>query len=148
MCFTWSKTKLLIICLLHGPHVISFPEITMSWIVFIILRKIIKIVVMVWLDPDLKCIYSSRRFQITLRFVASFHIDKDNYLENSVWRFRVEESYHYIVYNKHDKYGNLVQFSDNILYASVVLSITVPRDRAKLKDYFYVCELHWICLFQ
>ena len=26
---------------------------------------------------DLNCIYSLRRFQITLQFVASFHIDKD-----------------------------------------------------------------------
>ena len=42
---------------------------------------------------------------------------------NPVRRFRVKDSYNYIVYRK---YCNLVQFSVNILCAPTLLSITVP----------------------
>ena len=45
-----------------------------------------------------KCIYSLRQFQRTLRFVASFYIDKDIAKTKPVRRFRVKDSHNYIVY--------------------------------------------------
>ena len=66
-------------------------------------------------------------FQLTLWFVASFHIDEDIIYHidenNPIRRFRVTDSYNYIVYRK---YCNLVQFSADILCAPILLSITVP----------------------
>ena len=73
---------------------------------------------------DLRCIYSSRRFQNTLQFVTSFHIDKDiAKTTQSGVRFKVKDIYNYFVYRE---YCNLVQIWDNILCAPVVLSMKRP----------------------
>ena len=56
---------------------------------------------------DLKCIYSSRRFQRTLPYAASFHIDKDIAKTTRSGVLEFKESYNYTVYRNYCNLFNL-----------------------------------------
>ena len=65
------------------------PEISIVTFIYFEKHNLNSYIASIWSMFSFKCIYSSRRFQRTLRFVASFYIDKAIAKINLVRSFRV-----------------------------------------------------------